>query len=298
MPVAFGLGAGMPYLRVATGGGVVVGDAIRMSLTSQGMTQNDVVLPVTKKMYGSMWVSLPAGSGAAYMAIGLNIVDNISLDGYFNYFIGLDPYINPSNFRQELSLNGLISASPEVCNYPSYDFVEQWVNILWEIDTTEALLPNRIKIYIGDVKRPLAAEGDVNLNSDIFDATGNTYNISVRPTSSAAFGHVDAVSKVRAVWVKCSNTSIFDFDNPADRRYFISGTYQYVTHQQVMGGQTADFWGAGGTTGWQGAGWNTNNTDGGVNSGTITSTPWVFVPSTDYTNTHNSQYVFVIDNFM
>jgi hypothetical protein len=143
------------------------------------------------------------------------------------------------------------------------------MNVLFEIDTTESTNADRAKIYLGGVKQTPFQEVDITQNASINLGTG-PHNIYIGPQSTPAFGVHPATALVRAAWVKFATTNLFDFDNATDRQVFIGSSREYVTHQATMGGQTADFWGAGDVTAWTGNGW-TNSGGTSVVVGGITS---------------------------
>jgi len=192
--------------------------------------------------------------------------------GGFTYFCALDPFRGPTDFRHELRVPAGTTV-PEVVYFPVSDPTnERWIHVLFQVDSTQAVMDDRVKVWLGDAKVTAPFDNaDVALNAVINLGTA-PQNIQVGAQSTAAFGIVDAPAKIRAAWVKFASTSLFDFEVEANRRYFIGADLSYVTHQAAMGGQTADFWGAGAVSDWTGIGWS-NSGGVSVTEGAITSIP-------------------------
>lgn len=274
MPTAFGLALGAPH-RTILSGGVVSPDTVQFTATSNALTRSLTLPSDATRAYGSLWVSLPAGNVDANMVVGFAVEDT-SFTKNFVYFCALDPFRGPpTDFRHELRVNPVGSPPrvPEVIYYPVSDLTnERWIHILFQVDTTQAVMNDRVKVWLGDTKVTAPFDNsDVGLNNTITLGTG-PHNIIVGPQDTASFGVHPATAKIRAAWVKYASSSLFDFEVAADRRYFISASRGYVTHQATMGGQTADFWGAGAVTNWTGNGW-TNSGGTSVAVGGITSIP-------------------------
>lgn len=268
MPTAFGLAVGMPQ-RTSASGGVASPDTVQFTARSNNLSRSTSSLSGSyTRAYGSLWVSLPAGDVDANMVIGIAIEDT-SFTKNFVYFCGLDPFASPTNYLHEFKVTTPAYVFPESVRKPDGSASVQWMNVLFEVDTTEAAPADRAKIYIGGTKQTPIDEISITQNASITLGTG-PHTIYVASQSTAQFGIVDATALVRAVWVKFATTNLFDFDNATDRQNFISASRGYVTHQATMGGQTADFWGAGDVTAWTGGGW-TNSGGTSVVVGGITS---------------------------
>jgi hypothetical protein len=218
------------------------------------------------RMYGSMWVSIPPSVMGGEMVIGLYITGDSGSEMGFRLSIG-DAFA--STIYHEFSVNPLTTSSREEIDYPTSDGAnERWMHILWELDTTEAVLADRLKVYIGDVKRTVGSDLDITQNETINLGAG-PHVAYFEASDPIAFGVIDATAKIAAGWVKFGTSNLFDFDSATDRRHFISASLEYVTHAATMGGQTADFWGAGNLTGW--TGWTNSGGTSVSESGTLTS---------------------------
>lgn len=270
MPTAFGLAVGSPY-RTILSGGVASPDTAQFTDTNDNFSRSTSSLSGSyTRAYGSLWVSLPAGDVDANMVIGLAIEDS-DFSKQFKYFCALDPFQSPTSYLHEFTVKTPAYVSPEAFRKPDGDLSVRWMNILFEVDTTEAVNADRVKIYLGGTKQTPFQEVAITQNSAITLGPG-PHTIYVGAQSTSAFGVHPATALVRAVWVKFAATTLFDFDVATDRQNFISASRGYVTHQATMGGQTADFWGAGAVSSWTGNGWtNTNGTS--VSVGGITSIP-------------------------
>jgi len=270
MPTSFGIALGAPY-RTILSGGVASPDTVEFTTTSNALTRSLTLQSGSTRAYGSLWVSLPAGDVDANMVVGFAIED-ASFTKNFTYFCGLDPFRGPTEFRHELQVPAGTTV-PEVVYFPVSDPTsERWIHVLFQVDSTQAVMDDRVKVWLGDAKVTAPFDNaDVGLNDTINLGTG-PHNIIVGAQSTPAFGVVDAPAKIRAAWVKYASSSLFDFEVAADRRYFISASRGYVTHQATMGGQTADFWGAGAVANWTGNGW-TNSGGTSVTVGGVTSIP-------------------------
>lgn len=269
MPSAFGLGFGLPHLLGGGAAAPAVPDTVEFSTTSNALTRSLTLPSGATRAYGSLWVSLPAGDVDANMVVGFAVEDS-SFTKNFVYFCGLDPFESPTVYRHELTVNPFTTTVPETFKFPDGDpTLERWVNILFQIDSTQAVQADRVKVWLGDAKVTAFAESDLGLNATINLGTG-PHNIIVGAQSTSAFGIVDAPAKIRAAWVKFASSSLFDFEVEANRRYFIGADLSYVTHQAAMGGQTADFYGAGAVDAWTGIGW-ANSGGASVTVGPITS---------------------------
>lgn len=274
VPLRNGLSLGLlavPSLAVRRGAAApAVADTVEFSTTSNALTRSLTLPSGATRAYGSLWVSLPAGDVDANMVVGFRVEDS-SFTKQFTYFCALDPYEFPTVYRHELSVNPFSTTVPETFKFPDGDpTLERWVNILFQIDSTQAVEADRVKVWLGDSKVTAFADCDLGLNATINLGTG-PHTISVgAQQSTSAFGVVNAPAKIRAAWVRFASSSLFDFEVEANRRYFIGAGLGYVTHQAAMGGQTADFWGAGAVDDWTGIGW-ANSGGASVTVGPITS---------------------------
>jgi hypothetical protein len=218
------------------------------------------------RMYGSMWVSIPPSASGGEMVIGLYITGDSGSETGFRLAIG-DEFT--SNIYHEFTINPATTTTREAIKYPTSNPTnERWMHILWELDTTEAVLANRLKVYIGDVRRAVFEDLNITQNATINLGAG-PHVAYFEATDPVAFGVNDATAKIAAGWVKFATSNLFDFDNATDRRNFISASLQYVPHAATMGGQAADFWGAGNLTGW--TGWTNSGGTSVSEPGTLTS---------------------------
>jgi hypothetical protein len=121
------------------------------------------------------------------MVIGLYITGDSGSETGFRLAIG-DEFT--SDIYHEFTINPATTSAREVVKYPASDLTnERWMHVLWELDTTEAVLADRLKVYIGDVKRTVFDNLDITQN-------GTTGINGVDPTHS--FSVADAGV---AIWV-------------------------------------------------------------------------------------------------
>lgn len=233
-----------------------------------------IVNDLYNRFYVSFWVNLP-GTGANYRGAGFcyGDYDTDPTEVPLNKpSIGVRCCLNGSTWNCYVDI--LVLNNPPVVGrfYASRLITfaasanSRWKHILIEYDSTETVLANRCKIYLNDTKQTQTDQaGDVDsgaklnqvLTSPIYDSFMNlsvgeflsgSLAYSVNQISdytdeiNEPFVTVNGVSQVAGLWIKLASSNLFDFDIAADRRNFISSSLGYVTHQSVMGGQTADAW--------------------------------------------------------
>lgn len=253
----------LPLTTGAAGGGGGGGgtNTIEVSAKDTGMTKNVAITDATyNRLYASIWVKRPPQNVNAVGCMTWKYRDSLtnllqythaSMSGSNTVYDIFPRIILPLTASETLSRDydsGALSGNATNA---------LWTHMLIEVDTTEAALADRLKLYLNDTKITTFSENSTASTQNKLLATGSsTPNyMEIAYTDWAGYGVNEGVSRIAGFWFKVATSNLFDFDSATDRRYFITAGLEYVTHQSVMGSQTADIWGAGTKAAWTAAGW-------------------------------------------